>query len=262
MYQTLEISFPRDHVRLIRLIRPESMNALNTRMGEELRTVFRENVVSAHPEIRVSILTGSGNRAFCAGADLKERKGMSDGAWRQQHVIFEEASEALWRCPIPVLAAVNGVALGGGLELALACDLIIAARSARFGQPEVSRGIIPGAGGTQRLPRRIGIARAKEMLYSGQPIDSSQALDWGLVNRVVDDEALLEEALGLAQTIAANGPISLRQIKKAVDRGLEMSLADGLVLELEAYNITVPTDDRHEGVNAFNEKRAPVFQNR
>ena len=262
-YETLQIEDPRPHLRVVRMNRPQAMNAMNTRMGEELRDLFRDHAADAlADDLRCVVFIGAGERAFCAGADLKERQGMSEPIWRAQHVIFEEAAEALWRYPVPVIAAVNGVALGGGCELALCADFILAAETARLGQPEVMRGIIPGAGGTQRLPRRIGIARAKELLYTGRMLSAQEALEWGLVNHVVAPEALLDKALALGEQIAANGPIAVRQVKKAVDRGLNGSLADGLVLELEAYNSTIPTEDRHEGVNAFNEKRPPQFKNK
>lgn len=264
--QTLDISSPHPHVVTITLNRPQSMNALNTLMGEELRSFFRDtsriDPGDGSPDIRAVILTASGEKAFCAGADLKEREGMSDETWRRQHVIFEEAAEALWRFPAPVIAAVNGVALGGGCEFALACDFIIAAENARFGQPEVKRGIMPGAGGTQRLPRRIGIARAKELLYTGRMLNASEALEWGLVNHVAPQGKLLEKALEIAGMIAENGPIAVRQAKKSVDKGYDLPLAEALAFEIEAYNIAIPTEDRLEGINAFNEKRPPVFKNR
>ena len=261
-FETLSVERPQPHLLKVTLNRPEAMNALNTRMGEELRYFFREGLPDETPDLRAVILTASGDKAFCAGADLKERKGMSDAEWRRQHIIFEEAGEALWRYPAPVIAAVNGVALGGGLELAMACDFILASEKARFGQPEVKRGITPGVGGTQRLPRRIGIARAKELLYTGRMIDAGEALEWGLVNHVLPADKLMQIALELGEVIAMNGPIAVRQVKKAVDRGYDLPLAEALAFELEAYNIAVPTEDRQEGINAFNEKRNPDFKNR
>jgi enoyl-CoA hydratase/carnithine racemase len=163
---------------------------------------------------------------------------------------------------VPVIAAINGVAVGGGCEMALACDFMIAADHARFGQPEVKRGIMPGGGGTQRLPRRIGIGRGKELLYTGRMITAAEAREWGLVNHVVPLAELPGKALELARMIAENGPVAVRQVKKSVDRGIELPLAEALDFEIQAYNICIPSEDRHEGINAFNEKRPAAFKNR
>jgi enoyl-CoA hydratase len=261
-YETLRVEDLEPHLLRVTLHRPEALNAMNTQMGQELRSLFRGLELDREPDVRCVILTGAGDKAFGAGGDLKERQGMSDVDWRRQHVVFEEAVEAVWRCPAPVIAAVNGLALGGGCEIALACDLIIAAEHARFGQPEVKLGIMPGTGGTQRLPRRVGIARGKELLFSGRLINAQEALDWGLANHVVPAAQLMPKVLELARLIAANGPIAVRQAKKSVDRGIELPMAEALELEIQAYNQCVPSEDRHEGVNAFNEKRPPVFRNR
>jgi len=262
MYETLLVERPEDHIQVVTLNRPQSMNALNTQMGEELRHLFREFDFFQTPDVRALILTGAGERAFCTGADLKERRGMSDEVWRKQHVIFEEAAEAMGRFAVPMIAAVNGFAFGGGCELAMTCDLIVAADSARFGQPEVKRGIMPGLGGTQRLSRRIGPARAKELVLTGEPVEAEQARAWGLANRVGPAGSERDEALSLAQGVAANGPIAVRQAKRAIDRGYNLPLATALAYEIEAYNIAVNSEDRTEGVDAFNEKREPQFKNR
>jgi enoyl-CoA hydratase/carnithine racemase len=261
-YETLKIDRPDPHVMVVTLNRPEAMNAFNTRMGEEMRALFRDYDHFQTPDLRAVIVTGAGERAFCTGGDLKERRGMSDETWRRQHIVFEEKNEAVWRFPVPIIAAVNGYALGGGTELALACDFIYASEKASFGLPEVTRGIMPGNGGTQRLPRRIGIGRAKELLYTGRIIDAQQALEWGLVNRLCAPDKLLEEALATAKQIAKSGPIGVRQVKKAVDRGAYLPLEAGLILEIEAYQSPVFSEDRHEGINAFNEKRPPVWKNK
>jgi len=260
-YVTLLSEDVAPHIRRLTLNRPDAMNAMNTQMGIDMREYFRSFDHEQVPDVRCLIVTGTGPKAFSAGGDLKQRQGMSVEAWRAQHVIFEEAAEALWRFPMPVIAAVNGLALGGGCEIALACDFIVAAEHARFGQPEVKLGIMPGAGGTQRLPRRVGIARGKELLFTGRIINAQEALDWGLVNHVVPAEKLMDKALELAGMIAANGPMAVRQAKKSVDRGIELPLAEALDFEIQAYNICVPSADRHEGVNAFNEKRPPEFKN-
>jgi enoyl-CoA hydratase len=195
-----------------------------------------------------------------ARGDLKERNGMSDSAWRVQHVLFEHAFRAVMECPIPIIAAVNGAAYGGGCELALACDFIYAAESARFAQTETKLGIIPGGGGTQTLSRAVGVARAKELILTAAPFSVQQAMEWGMVNKVVPLDALMSEALATARVIAANGPIAVRQAKLAITNGAEVDRRTGLVVEIAAYNQTVPTADRREGILAALERRAPNFK--
>jgi enoyl-CoA hydratase/carnithine racemase len=212
--------------------------------------------------LRCVLLTGAGEKIFCAGGDLKERNGMTRAQWTRQHEIFERVTVALTDLPLPIVAAVNGHAFGGGLELALACDFIHASAAARFALPEVSLGIIPGMGGTQNLPRALGERRAKELLLTGQPCTAQQGLDWGLFNRLAEGAALMEGALETARKIAANAPLSTRQIKKAVRYGGQMELLTAYRFEVEAYNHLVDTEDRLEGVAAFNEKRPPVFKGR
>jgi len=257
-YQTLALE-PRGALLLARLNRPQALNALNTKMGEELTDLWTRITADAGG-LRCVVLTGSGERAFCAGADLKERDGMTVEVWRAQHEGFERAFVALVECPVPVIAALNGVAMGGGLELALCCDFIFAARGARLALPEASRGLMPGGMGTQNLPRAIGERRAKELILSGRPIEAGQAEAWGLVNRVCEPGKLLEEALATAQAIADNAPLSVRQAKRSIHYGLDMDLLTGYRFEIEAYNRLVDTDDRREGVRAFVEKRKPDFK--
>ena len=217
--------------------------------------------LTAEPgETRCVVLTGSGTRAFCAGGDLKERDGMSNAEWMAQHLIYERMIRAVIDCPVPVIAAVNGAAYGGGCELAAGADFIYAADNARFALTETSLGIIPGAGGTQTLARAIGERRAKELIMAARPFSAAEALEWGLVNAVLPQAQLLEETLQTAQTIASNAPVAVRQARQAIQRGLQMSLADGLAFEIEAYNRTIPTNDRREGVRAFVEKRVPEFK--
>ena len=211
---------------------------------------------------RCLILTGSGERAFCAGGDLKERNGMTEAAWTAQHLHYERMARALLACPVPVVAAVNGAAYGGGCELVAACDFAYAAQRARFALPETSLGIIPGAGGTQTLPRAVGERRAKELVLTARVFEASEAASWGLVNQVLADNDLASSVLDVACQIASNAPIAIRQAKKAIHQGLQMSLTDGLAFEVEAYNLTVPTADRVEGVRAFNDKRKPEFTGR
>ena len=260
-FETLGVEGHGQHVAVITLRRPEVFNALNTRMGEEGVNLF-EAIALDPQDLRCLVLTGAGDKAFCAGGDLKERKGMTNQAWTGQHLVFERFMRALLDCPIPLICAVNGIAYGGGCEIAACCDFIYAASHARFALPEVKLGIMPGAGGTQTLSRAMGERRAKELLLTGRTFSAQQAAQWGLVNEVVVGPRLMEHAIDSAAAIAANAPISTRQIKQSISRGLRMSLSDAMAFEIEAYHRMVPTEDRHEGVLAFNEKRTPVFRGR
>ncbi len=228
-------------------------------MGRDLLALF--SGLNADPQqARCIILSGTGERAFCAGGDLKERNGMTDAQWQAQHLIFEQMIRAIIDCPIPIIAAVNGAAYGGGLEIALGCDFIYASRTARFALTEVTLGIMPGCGGTQNLARAVGERRAKELIMSGNAFSADEASQWGLVNRVCEPDKLSGDALEIAQKIAANGPIAVRQAKHAIHHGLDLSLANGMLLEIQAYNRLPPTQDRREGILAFNEKRRPAFK--
>jgi enoyl-CoA hydratase len=260
-FETIVVSRRDDHILLVTLDRPEVSNALNTRMGLDLMELF-EGLSIDLEDLRAVIIMGSGAKAFCAGGDLKERNGMTDESWRSQHLIFERMVRAMMGCPIPLVAAVNGAAYGGGCEIAAASDFVYAASTARFALTEVTLGIMPGAGGTQNLTRAVGERRAKELILSGLPFTAREAEAWGLVNRVVEPAELLETALATARRVAANGPLAVRQAKQAIHRGLQMSVWDGLAFEIEAYNRLVPTDDRREGVLAFNERRQPIFRGR
>ena len=260
-YETLAHEMRGDHLLLVRLNRPEALNALNTQMGRDKLDLWTR--LTAEPGVlRCVVLTGAGERAFCAGGDLKERDGMTQAEWQAQHEIFERAFVALLECPLPVIAAVNGHAFGGGLEMALCCDFIYAAAGARFAQSEARLGIMPGCMGTQNLPRALGERRAKELILSARAFSAAEALEWGLVNRLCEPARLLEEALATAAEIAGNGPLAVRQAKKSVHYGLQADLATGYRFEIEAYNRLVDTDDRREGVRAFNEKRKPDFRGR
>jgi enoyl-CoA hydratase/carnithine racemase len=260
-FETIVVSRHDDHNLKVTLNRPEVSNALNTRMGLDLMEFFEQ--FSLEPEqARSVIITGHGDKAFCAGGDLKERNGMTDEAWRAQHLIFERMMRAMMACPIPLVTAVNGAAYGGGCEIAAASDFVYAATNARFALTEVTLGIMPGAGGTQNLARAVGERRAKELILSGLPFTAAEAEAWGLVNRVVEPADLQEATLGIARRIAANGPLAVRQAKQAIHRGLQMSVWDALAFEIEAYNRLVGTEDRREGVLAFNERRKPVFRGR
>ena len=260
-YETLLVERAEEDVLLVTLNRPAAANALNTQMGIDLLEVF--DTLSADPDhCRAVVLTGAGEKAFCAGGDLKERKGMTDAAWQAQHLIFERMARAIVEAPMPVVCAVNGSAYGGGCEIALCCDFIYAARGIRFALPEVTLGIMPGAGGTQNLPRAVGERRAKELLLSGKPWTAEAAASWGMVNQVCEPGDLLTEARAIARRIADNAPISIRQAKRSIHHGLSLSLHDGMLFEIEAYNRMVPTEDRREGILSFNEKRKPVFKGR
>ncbi|MGI9434510.1 MAG: enoyl-CoA hydratase-related protein [Geminicoccaceae bacterium] len=260
-FSTLLLSTPKPHVLLVTLNRPDVANAFNTKMAEEMVLLF-EGIALDPGDTRSVVLTGTGERAFCAGGDLKERNGMTDEAWQRQHLVFERMIRAIIDCPLPVIGAVNGAAYAGGCEVAAAVDFLYAAETARFAQTETTIGIIPGAGGTQTLARAIGERRAKELILAGKPFGADEARDWGLVNAVFPLDRLLDETLGIAERIAGNAPIAVRQAKQAIHRGQQMSLADGLAFEIEAYNRTIPTEDRREGVLAFNEKRKPDFNGR
>ncbi len=260
-FQTLRIEQDREHVETVTLNRPEVANALNTQMGEELFAYF-EALALEPSRLRCVILTGAGEKAFCAGGDLKQRLGMSIEAWTAQHLVFERMARALVACPVPVIAAVNGAAYGGGCEIAAACDFIYAASHASFALTEVTLGIIPGAGGTQTLARAVGERRARELILTGRAFSADDAKQWGLVNAVFPLDDLLSEAGRVADRIAANAPLAVRQAKQAISRGSGMSLADGMAFEIEAYNRLVSTEDRAEGVEAFNQKRPPRFRGR
>ena len=260
-YKTLNVTASADgYVVTVELNRPEALNAMNTAMGEDLLRCFEE--LHRDRAVRAVVFTGAGTKAFCVGGDLKEREGMTDETWRAQHVIFEAAAARVLHCPVPVIAAVEGFAMGGGCELAVLSDFVVCGETAVFAVPEVTRGIFPGIGGTQLLPRILGAPMAKEMIFTGRRVDAREAKTIGLVNHVVPAGQARARALEIAATIADNGPLAVRQAKKAVNRGGETDLETGMILAIEAYNNTVTTDDRLEGVRAFNEKRKPRFTGR
>jgi enoyl-CoA hydratase/carnithine racemase len=257
-YETLLVTHD-EHVMTVMLNRPDAGNALNTKMLSEIVDLLASLYVD--PEgVRCIVLTGAGDRIFCAGGDLKERKGMTDEAWRRQHALTEQMMRHLLECPIPVIAAINGAAFGGGCELAVAVDFAYASETARFALTEVTLGIHPGAGGTQNLARACGVRRAKEITLTGLPFSAQEALEWGVVNRVCPADTLMEDVRRTAQRIAGNAPIAVQQAKKSVGMATQVDIASGYRFELESYYRTVPTKDRLEGVLAFNEKRKPVFR--
>jgi enoyl-CoA hydratase len=259
-YATLQVREMPNGVLLATLDRPEVANAFDTRTALDVCKFFEH--LEAEERYRCAVITGAGEKAFCAGADLKERNSLSDEQWRSQHETFERMFCAVRDCPIPVIAAVNGAAYAGGLELVLHCDFAYASGTARFALTEVSLGIMPGGGGTQTLPRVVGERRAKELILAARPFSAEEALAWGLVNRLCEPGKVVQEALQVAERMASLAPLAVRQAKQAIRQGLHRDLASAMQLEIEAYNRLVGTDDRREGMRAFNEKRTPKFMGR
>lgn len=250
-------------VATVTLNRPDRMNSLNAQLKRELAQVL---ALLADPAagVRVVIFTGAGDRAFCAGADIKERSGEAIPAPRFyfHQKKAQDLFTAIENLEQPTIAAINGVALGGGAELALACDLRLAAEGARIGLPEARLGMIPLGGGTQRLPRLIGAARAKEMVFTGEPLDADAALAVGLVNRVVPADGLMDACRALAGKIAAMPPLAVTFAKRAINAGMQTDIASAMEFELYAGCILNDSEDRQEGMRAFVEKRPPVFKGR
>lgn len=254
----VELEIVNSHVAVITLNRPQAANAMSKALLDELNQVIQK--VNLDHNICCAVLTGSGTKAFCAGADLKERRGMTDEQVIEAVRYIGKTVSEVEAMKVPVIAALNGIAFGGGLELALCCDIRIAADHVKLGLTETSLAIIPGAGGTQRLPRLIGIGRAKQLIYSAKPITAQEAFTIGLVEQVVPKEELLDVAIQMALDIAKNGPIALRQAKVAINQGSQVNLATALEIEHLCYKETIPTNDRLEGLQAFREKRSPVYQ--
>ncbi|GAC1418761.1 MAG: enoyl-CoA hydratase [Actinomycetota bacterium] len=244
-------------ISTIVLSRPEAANCLSRSTLDELREAIR--LVASDTSCRVVIVTGTGDKAFCAGADLKERAGMSDEEVRDFVRTIRDTCTALANIPAPVIAAINGVAFGGGCELSLGADIRVMDERAQIGLTETSLGIIPGGGGTQRLPRLIGPARAVELIVSARRLDAAEAERIGLVNEIAPAGGSHKRATQIAERIAANAPLAVRAAKQAAWRGLGLPLADGLELETALYQTTLGTKDRVEGLTAFREKRKPVY---
>lgn len=245
-------------IATVTLNRVAAHNALSVEMLEQFLDALY--ALKFDPDVRVIVVTGAGEKSFCAGADLIQR-GQMDLPQTRQHInLIRTAVNELDAMPQPTIAAVNGVAFGGGTELTLAADIRIASPNAKFGLTEVALAIIPGAGGTQRLPRLIGVAKAKELILTARRIDATEAERIGLVNYVVAQEELLEKAYSLAREITNNGPLAVRQAKLAINKGTEVDLATGLAIEQNAYEVIIPSQDRLEGLRAFKEKRPPVYK--
>lgn len=257
-FTTLKIDAPTEFILRLSLNRPAVRNAINYQMMQELRD-FWQYINTNSEKFRCIILTGSGDKAFCAGADLKERNNLDLSVWQQQHIALEQAMLAMIDCPIPIIAAVNGAAFGGGLELALASDFAYAATTATFAQSETKLGLIPAAMGTQNLPKRCGIARAKELCFTAATFTAEQAYAWGIVNKLCAPAELMPTVLATANKIAANAPFAIQQAKKALTIATHSAIKIGFAFEIKMYNELLPTQDRVEGITAFNEKRVPRF---
>lgn len=240
--------------------RPQALNVLNSEVFSELYQVFNE--ISTDNEVRVVIITGTGDKAFVAGTDITEMKSRSSLEIRDFAIAARKANEAIYNLGKPVIAAINGFALGGGLELAMVCDLRICSENAKFGQPEINLGIIPGGGGTQRLTRLVGMTKAKELLFTGDTIDAQTAVDIGLVNKVVPNGKLMDEAKALAQKVLDKGAVALRLTKTAINTGANMVLSSALDFEADCFAMCFSTEDQKEGMSAFLEKRKPRFKGR
>lgn len=258
MSSLIDVKKVDNHIAVITLNRPEARNALSRALLTELYTIIKE--VDSDSSIHCTVLTGSGTKAFCAGADLKERKGMPDNEVIDCVSQIGDVVTAIENMKMPVIGLVNGAAFGGGLELALGCDIRLAAGHAKMGLTETSLAIIPGAGGTQRLPRLIGMGKAKKMIFSAKAISAEEAKEINLVEEAVSSEDLMEAGLELARTIAANGPVALMQAKSAINHGSDIDIHNALIFERQCYKETIPTSDRLEGLKAFQEKRKPIYK--
>ncbi|GAB3421109.1 enoyl-CoA hydratase/isomerase family protein [Flindersiella endophytica] len=237
--------------------RPEALNAVSTDQARAIATGCVE--LAARGSIRAVVLSSAGEKAFCVGADLKERNNFSDAELLAQRPVIQAMFNGVLGLPMPVIAAVHGYALGGGFELALSCDLIVADETAVFGLPEVTVGLVPGGGGTQLLARRIGSSRAADLIFTGRRVPASEAANLGFADRVVPAGEARTAALELAAAIAANSPVGVRNAKRALRRGLDVDLAAGLDIEDSAWRATAFSPDRREGIAAFNEKRRPEW---
>lgn len=247
-------------VAVVTINRPKALNALNSETLKELDYVVSE--LEKDEDIYAVILTGSGEKAFVAGADITEMKDLSTMEGRKFSILGNKVFRRLETLDKPVIAAINGFALGGGCELSLACDIRLASEKAKFGQPEVGLGITPGFGGTQRLARLVGTGLAKELIYTAKIIKADEALRIGLVNRVIEADKLMEEARALANTIAAQAPIAVKLSKEAINRGIQCDIDTALMYEAEAFGECFSTADQTEGMSAFVEKRDKSFQNK
>jgi enoyl-CoA hydratase len=257
MYNTLFYE-KKDTVGILTVNRPDKLNAISNELTEELEQLLDE--IENDSQLRVLVITGAGDKAFVAGADINELVERDASMGREVSRFRQKLFARIENLPVPVIAAVNGYALGGGLELAIACNIRVASEKAQFGAPEVKLGIIPGDGGTQRLPRLVGLGRAMEMVLTGDFIDAQEAFRIGLVNRVVPHEELMESVMRLAQKIASRPPLAVKYAKEAVNRSQEGDTASGFALESYLHALACTTEDKKEGVSAFLEKRKGEFK--
>lgn len=258
MSNLVQLDLSHSLIAIITLNRPEAANAMSNQLLDELNIIIDK--IEKNEQIYCVIITGAGEKAFCAGADLIERRGMNDRQVLNTVMKIGQTISRIEQLSIPVIASINGAAFGGGLELALGCDIRIASSHVKLGLTETSLAIIPGAGGTQRLPRLIGIGKAKQLIYTAKRINASDAKELGLIEEVVEHENLMKETLSLAKEIAVNGPVALRLAKKAINQGIQVDLNTGLEIEHLCYQGTLHTEDRKEGLRAFKEKRKPIYK--
>lgn len=249
-----------NHVAIITMNRADSLNAFNYETLQQLQSRVEE--IRVNPDVNAVVFIGAGDKAFSVGADLKERKTLTDEQVKRNLYQINDCFNAIDQLPQPTIAAINGFAFGGGMELALACDFRIAARDALMGLTETSLAIIPGAGGTQRLPRIVGQAKALELILTARRFSAEEGFSFGLITKVVDKSNVLTESKAFAAGLLANGPIALKQAKYAIKNGMNVDLHTGLQIERKAYEVTLPTEDRLEALQAFAEKRKPVFRGR
>lgn len=246
------------HIGIVTLNRPDAANSLSKNLLAELDQTIDK--IKGTDELRCIIFTGASDRAFCAGADLKERKDMTEDEVVQTVKHIGRVIKKIEDIPIPTIAAINGVAFGGGLELALACDIRLAKTNVTMGLTETSLAIIPGAGGTQRLPRLIGLGKAKELIFTSKRIGENEAYEIGLIEKIIYSSTFLDEVIRYANNITKNAPIALKQAKQAIHRGMQVDITKALQIEHECYLKTIPTEDRLEGLLAFQDKRQPQYK--
>lgn len=258
MPKLVDLNLTHHHLAIIQLNRPTAANAMSIQLLDQLNEAIR--TINDNKQVRCVIITGAGNKAFCAGADLKERKEMTDEQVLKTVKYIGYTVANIEKLAVPVIAAINGAAFGGGLELALACDLRIASRNAKMGLTETALAIIPGAGGTQRLPRLIGIGQAKRLIFTASKIGSEEAVTIGLIEQEIEATQLMNTAIKMAERIAVNGPVAIKQAKLAINKGMQTDIDTGLDIEHLCYKGTLHTADRIEGLQAFKEKRIPSYQ--
>ena len=251
---------PRDHIGIVTLDRPEALNAISGEMAAEITEVLRP--IGAMNDIWAVVLRAAGERAFCVGADLKERAGFSLEDFHVNRKLIRGMFETLRSVPQPTIASIFGFALGGGFELVLSCDLVVAAHGTKVGLPETRVGLLPAGGGTQLLTRKVGVARAKEMIFRGRVLDAAEAQQLGLVTDVCDRADLDRHTLELADDVLRSSPVAVRESKRAIDSALGLPIEEGIEIENDAWSVVISSEDRSEGIAAFNEKRPPEWNNR